>query len=149
MHAYDLANDLNTSLQIGEYKGLYVETPPSTSLVVSKGVGSYAGLYSGALGSNSIYGSLSVGNFSMCDIMVKIPAGACTSAGTLRVLFSETGNSDWFETSITVSIGLSTSEKLYWLHVPSFCMGFLAVGTSSGTGGLTTTDSVIRVCVKK
>jgi hypothetical protein len=154
MYAYDAADDAIKRVKMGEgnYGGLYVENAPATNLVVGKGLPVYNSLYTGALNAADNFGNLTVADYSTCDIMIKIPANACSSSGYLYVSFSEDGTAgSWYDTSIGVNINTSTSDKTYWLNVPSFCMSHISVTGRSpwGSGTLATTNSIIRIVTKK
>lgn len=152
IYAYDAANDAIKRVKMGEGSGLYVENAPATSITVGKGLPTYFALYTGALNAADNFGDLTVADYSTCDIMVKIPANACTAAGYLYVSFSEDGTAgSWYDTSIGVNINTSVSDKTYWLNVPSFCMTHISLTGRSpwGSGTIATTNSIIRICAKK
>lgn len=154
LFGYDAADDAVKRLKIGEGPsgGLYVENAPATNLVVGKGLPTYSALYSGALNAADNFGNLTVAEYSTCDIMIKIPANACTASGYAYVSFSEDGSAgSWYDTSIGVNINTSASDKTYWLNVPSFCMSHISITGRSpwGSGTLATTNSIIRICLKK
>jgi len=154
LFGYDPADDALKRLKIGEGPsgGLYVENSPATNLVVGKGLPMYSALYTGALNAADNFGDLTVADYSTCDVMIKIPANACSASGYLYVSFSEDGSTgSWYDTSIGVNINTSASDKTYWLNVPTFNMSHISVTGRSpwGSGTLATTNAIIRICLKK
>ena len=148
--ALQVTVDDTISVQNASGTALYIENSPTTSLTINKGLPNYSALFTGALNAADTFGNLNASGYSSCDLMVKIPGNACSSSGYLYVCFSEDGTV-WYDTSSGVSISTSASDRYYWLNIPSFNMGHIAVTGRSpwGTGTLATTNSLIRICTKK
>jgi hypothetical protein len=144
----ETSNGFLTSTSVSEeYNALHTEIKGPVTVVKPNAV--IETLFTGAI-DGSFQGALDMSGYNSFDLLVLIPAAACTNAGLIYVCVSD-NNTDWYYTQYSVEISLSTSARRYSTTVFSLNCRYVCITGTDPTGAAvtTTTDSTIKVSAKK
>ena len=128
-----------------------VENATGGALVISKGNPVPFSVYTGAIASVGTYGSVDLNGYSSFDLQITQLAGSVSFAGSLYMVVSNDGINWFVNSSNSVFISVSASNRAYLLAYPSLNSRYVGITTENpfGGAGLTTTNSVITLSAKR